>query len=279
MANIDKNINKIKRRNKIIIIGIISILVIAFIALGVTFKIKSDKEQVKAEVESMNLLAKKEAEDSEVKVNNDNNKVNSNENKESTSTLDSKGKYKNDYNNYESSKNLENDKQVKEKKDDKEVNNNEVNKVNKVEENLKAEKVYTSTVLYDQTGANYDPSNLNDGKSNTIWAEGVMGPGIGEFMTIDFNKERLVKKLYIINGSAKSQRLYYANNRIKTVRVDFQNGDFRDVELKDGELGEQEIDLGDGEKTSYVRFIILSVYNGNKYDDTCVSELKAVGYN
>lgn len=275
MAKIDKNINKIKKRNRILITGIISIVVIVAIVLGVTFKIKSDKEQAKAEAESMNLLAKKEAEDSEIKVSKDNNKVNGNEIKDNTYNLDSKDKEKNDYNNYESSKSLENNKQAK---DDKEINNDENHNVNKVEENLKVEKIYVSSTLQDQTGANYDQSNLIDGRSNTIWAEGAEGPGIEQFIRVDFNKNKVVKKLYIINGSAKSKRLYYANNRVRILRLDFGDGEIKDFKLQDGVMGEQEINLGKGIETPYVGMTIYDVYYGNKYNDTCISEVRAVGY-
>ncbi|MBY0753942.1 hypothetical protein K5V21_00600 [Clostridium sardiniense] len=275
MAKIDKNINKIKKRNRILITGIISIIVIVSIVLGVTFKIKSDKEQAKAESESMNLLAKKEAEDNEIKVSKDNNKVNGNEIKDNTYNLDSKYKEKKDYNNYESYKNLENNKQAKYNK---EVNNDEDHNVNKVEENLKVEKIYVSSTLQDQTGANYDPSNLIDGRSNTIWAEGAEGPGIEQFIRIDFNKNKVVKKLYIINGSAKSKRLYYANNRVRILRLDFGDGEIKDFKLQDDVMGEQEINLGKGIETPYVGMTIYDVYQGNKYNDTCISEIRAVGY-
>lgn len=275
MAKIDKNINKIKKRNRILITGIISIVVIVSIVLGVTFKIKNDKEQAKAEAESMNLLAKRESEDNEGKVSKDNSKVNDvngTEIKDNTYNLDIKD---NDYNINKSNKSLENNKQAK---DDKEINNDEDNNVNKVEENLKVEKIYVSSTLQDQTGANYDPSNLIDGRSNTIWAEGAEGPGIEQFIRIDFNKNKVVKKLYIINGSAKSKRLYYANNRVKILRLDFGDGEIKDFKLQDDVMGEQEINLGKGIETPYVGMTIYDVYQGNKYNDTCISEIRAVGY-
>lgn len=275
MAKIDKNINKIKKRNRILITGIISIVVIVAIVLGVTFKIKSDKEQAKAEAESMNLLAKRESEDNEGKVSKDNSKVNDvngTEIKDNTYNLDIKD---NDYNINKSNKSLENNKQAK---DDKEINNDEDNNVNKVEENLKVEKIYVSSTLQDQTGANYDPSNLIDGRSNTIWAEGAEGPGIEQFIRIDFNKNKVVKKLYIINGSAKSKRLYYANNRVRILRLDFGDGEIKDFKLQDDVMGEQEINLGKGIETPYVGMTIYDVYQGNKYNDTCISEIRAVGY-
>ena len=139
-------------------------------------------------------------------------------------------------------------------------------------------KVYASSVLEDGTGVDYSPYNLIDRKSNTIWAEGTEGPGIEQFIRIDFNKDKVVKKLYIINGSAKSERLYYDNNRVRVLRLDFGDGEIKDFELKDGVMGEQEIDLGKGIKTPYVGMTIYDVYYGNKYDDTCISEIRAVGY-
>ena len=155
---------------------------------------------------------------------------------------------------------------------------NKENNKDTLDRTLPIYKVYASSVLEDGTGVDYSPYNLIDRKSNTIWAEGIEGPGIEQFIRIDFNKDKVVKKLYIINGSAKSERLYYANNRVRVLRLDFGDGEIKDFKLQDGVMGEQEIDLGKGIKTPYVGMTIYDVYYGNKYDDTCISEIRAVGY-
>ncbi|MBS6007249.1 MAG: hypothetical protein KIB43_09845 [Clostridium baratii] len=171
----------------------------------------------------------------------------------------------------------DNDSNIKENEENKKAKE-KTKKENSLDRTLPIYKVYASSVLEDGTGVDYSPYNLIDRKSNTIWAEGAEGPGIEQFIRIDFNKDKVVKKLYIINGSAKSERLYYANNRVRVLRLDFGDGEIKDFELQDGVMGEQEIDLGKGIKTPYVGMTIYDVYYGNKYDDTCISEIRAVGY-
>ncbi|WP_338627181.1 hypothetical protein QJR52_01705 [Clostridium baratii] len=181
---------------------------------------------------------------------------------------------KGDDNNEEKTNDISKDASNKSKEAEKSKKNDE----DSLDRPLPIYKVYASSVLEDGTGVNYSPYNLIDRKSNTIWAEGAEGPGIEQFIRIDFNKDKVVKKLYIINGSAKSERLYYANNRVRVLRLDFGDGEIKDFKLQDGVMGEQEIDLGKGIKTPYVGMTIYDVYYGNKYDDTCISEIRAVGY-
>lgn len=241
---------KISTKTKKIVAIIIVVLCVITIASELTIEIINNKAKIKAEEEIKKSLAKGDDKDNNLKTNEENNK-----DEEKT----------NDISKDDSSKSKDTDKS---KKKDGET----------LGRPLPIYKVYASSVLEDGTGVDYSPYNLIDRKSNTIWAEGAEGPGVEEFIRIDFNKDKIVKKLYIINGSAKSERLYYANNRVRVLRLDFGDGEIKDFELQDGVMGEQEIDLGKGIKTPYVGMTIYDVYYGNKYDDTCISEIRAVGY-
>ncbi|MGV3073747.1 NADase-type glycan-binding domain-containing protein [Clostridium baratii] len=240
---------KISTKIKKIVAIIIVVLCVITIASELTIEMISNKAKIKAEEEVKKSLSKGEDKD-KPNANEENNK-----DEEKTNSIS-----KDDSNNPKETE--------KSKKKDKDS----------LDRTLPIYKVYASSVLEDGTGVDYSPYNLIDRKSNTIWAEGIEGPGIEQFIRIDFNKNKVVKKLYIINGSAKSERLYYANNRVRVLRLDFGDGEIKDFELKDGVMGEQEIDLGKGIKTPYVGMTIYDVYYGNKYDDTCISEIRAVGY-
>lgn len=240
---------KISTKTKKIVAIIIVVLCVITIASELTIEMISNKAKIKAEEEIKKSLAKGDDKD-KPKASEENNK-----DEEKTNSIS-----KDDSNNLKETE--------KSKKKDEDTLNR----------TLPIYKVYASSVLEDGTGVDYSPYNLIDRKSNTIWAEGAEGPGIEQFIRIDFNKDKVVKKLYIINGSAKSERLYYANNRVRVLRLDFGDGEIKDFELQDGVMGEQEIDLGNGIKTPYVGMTIYDVYYGNKYDDTCISEIRAVGY-
>lgn len=241
---------KISTKTKKIVAIIIVVLCVITIASELTIEMINNKDKIKAEEELKKSLAKGDDNDNNLKENEENKKTE---------------KKTNDISKDDSNKSKEIEKPKKK----------EENSLNRT---LPIYKVYASSVLEDGTGVDYSPYNLIDRKSNTIWAEGAEGPGIEQFIRIDFNKDKLVKKLYIINGSAKSERLYYDNNRVRVLRLDFGDGEIKDFELQDGVMGEQEIDLGKGIKTPYVGMTIYDVYYGNKYDDTCISEIRAVGY-
>lgn len=245
VKEIDNIIENIKRKNNRRIKTIIGIIIVCLIGTGISFKILNDKKEAKLQAAKMKEENEKLQEKQLLEKQNEAKKDNENsDNNEASSNSESKAV---------------------------------VSDATKDEKNLVVDQVMASSMLNDNTGTDYTPGNIVDGKNNTIWAEGVDGSGVDENIILRFDKDKIVKKIFIINGSAKSEKLYYANNRVREVRLDFSNGESKIVNLNDGILGEQEIDLGEGIKTSYIKVTILSVYSGEKYDDTCISEIRIVG--
>lgn len=125
----------------------------------------------------------------------------------------------------------------------------------------------------------YNVMKIDDGNEDTVWVEGVKGPGIGEWIKmwhINWTREKkycVVNAVWIKNGYMKNKELYYANNRVKKLRIEFSEGEQKVVELKDGVLDYQKIKLGEI-KTKWIKVVIIDVYKGSKYDDTCISELE-----
>ena len=123
----------------------------------------------------------------------------------------------------------------------------------------------------------YPPENLSSDKINPPWAEGADGDGIGEWITFYFNYES--RSFYIFNGyfDPKFPDLYTRNNRIKRIRLEAyseQNRTFEtfkyshEFDLEDTpQIQKLEIPIG----YKYFKMVILGVYKGTHYEDTCLS--------
>lgn len=133
-----------------------------------------------------------------------------------------------------------------------------------------------------QGGTKYTPENLIDHNESTPWVEGSEGDGISEWVKFENTRvvngknvamTEYVKGMYICNGYGKTEELYYSNNRVKEIRIEFSNGKSITAKLEDGDKFPQKIDFGEYIETDAIKITILGVYKGNKFDDTCISEI------
>jgi len=85
-----------------------------------------------------------------------------------------------------------------------------------------------------------------------------------------------LKGIKIINGYAKNKEIYKANNRVKTVEVILSDGTSYTFDLKDNTLDFQMLDFGEAKETRDVTIKILDIYEGSKYNDTCISEIQLI---
>ncbi|MCB1515754.1 MAG: hypothetical protein H6876_06600 [Hyphomicrobiaceae bacterium] len=134
-----------------------------------------------------------------------------------------------------------------------------------------------SSVLEPQYGFTYRPKNLVDTDLKTAWVEGKTGHGEGESLVVELNGQRTVTAIQVMNGYHKNERLFLANSRVHLAELQFSNGDMRQISLADAP-GLQTIDVGRQEAT-WVRFTIRSVYAGDKYKDTAITEFRVVTAN
>ena len=128
----------------------------------------------------------------------------------------------------------------------------------------------------------YDARNLVDGNLGTVWVEGVKGLGVGEWVEYSFISvtpdSRHDGSWAFFNGYNSSEALFKANARVKKLRVSYNGRDIADVEVLDVR-SMQLFDLGtlpefnQMKKGDKVRFKILEVYPGTKYEDTVITEL------
>jgi hypothetical protein len=123
----------------------------------------------------------------------------------------------------------------------------------------------------------YPPENLSSGQLNPPWVEGVKGDGIGEWITFYYTEES--RSFYIFNGyyDPKYPYLFTKNNRIKRFKLEAYSDYNRTEETfrysQEFELEDtpqiQKVEIPRGYK--YFKMIILDVYKGTHYEDTCLS--------
>jgi hypothetical protein len=142
------------------------------------------------------------------------------------------------------------------------------------------ERYCVSSVLPRDSKVNqfyYGPDKLFDHEDKTAWVEGVDGQGIGEWIVVEFDRLRVVKEIQINNGYNKDGDLYRKNSRVKEMKVEFSERERRKVVLKDtGTPQPVALPKDQPLKAHWIRFTIESVYPGDKWDDTAISELHIV---
>ncbi len=138
------------------------------------------------------------------------------------------------------------------------------------------DSVTASSRLPNQGKNNYDPGNAHDLSYETAWVEGVSGSGTGEYLVYHFKEEtNPIKEIIVINGYVKSQQAWENNARVEKLKVYVNGQPFAILELED-QRAEQtfKINAIDGNKKGWtIRFEILEVYPGKKYEDAAITEI------
>ena len=116
----------------------------------------------------------------------------------------------------------------------------------------------------------YFAANAIDGKRATAWIEGADGPGIGEWIRFDFDREINLHRILWQPGYFKSPAIWNQNNRLATVRAEFSDGTSRELTFAD-RMDSQKMDVG-AVRTRWVKFVITAVHYGSD-PDTAVSEV------
>ncbi|MDO4695509.1 hypothetical protein [Porphyromonas sp.] len=146
--------------------------------------------------------------------------------------------------------------------------------------------VTASSHLKAQGSINYLPDNAHDLNYKNAWAEGVPGYGIGEYLlyTFDATAPR-INQIIVVNGYVKSKTAWENNSRVKKLKVYINNKPYAILNLKDIR-GSQTFDvepIGNTPRENEeemqkkgdwtMKFEILEVYKGAKYDDVIISEI------
>lgn len=116
----------------------------------------------------------------------------------------------------------------------------------------------------------YSAGNLANRNVDEPWVEDAKGNGIGESITLYTNG----RYLYYLGGYVSYDKpyLYERNSRPKTIKISFLDDKSKEdmiVNLNDTP-NPQKIDFG-SRLTEKIKIEILDVYEGTKYQDTCIN--------
>ena len=127
-------------------------------------------------------------------------------------------------------------------------------------------------------GVSYKAKFANDLSYKTAWVEGKKDEGIGEYLEYYFkNDSPRITEIIISNGYMKSEETWKNNNRVKKLKLYVNGVPFGILNLKDSRT-DQYFEVGTlGHNKNgtdlILKFEILEVYKGNKYNDTAITEI------
>ena len=127
-------------------------------------------------------------------------------------------------------------------------------------------------------GDSYKAEFANDLSYKTAWVEGKKDEGIGEYLEYYFkNDSPRITEIIISNGYMKSEETWKNNNRVKKLKLYVNAVPFGVLNLKDSRT-DQYFEVGTlGHNKNgtdlILKFEILEVYKGNKYNDTAITEI------
>ncbi len=143
-------------------------------------------------------------------------------------------------------------------------------------------KQKASSFLASQSGNTYHASNAHDFDLRTAWVEGVRGCGIGEY--IEYYFEALsprITEIRVYNGYYKSEKAWEDNSRIKKFKLYINNKPYAILELQNTRTVQkfkvEPLQSKVKNKDLVLKFEILEVFEGKKWDDVAVSEINFDG--
>lgn len=131
----------------------------------------------------------------------------------------------------------------------------------------------TSSIV--QEGYNNKAEVAVDGQEVTSWQEGVAGDGIGEGVWFNLDKNYEIKYLSFKLGNWRDQKNYDENNRPSKLRI--RIGDFSTSIEFPNSKEEFYVELSEAYSASVVDVHIEAVYEGTRWDDTCIAEIGIYG--
>ncbi|MDA9809388.1 hypothetical protein N9C59_03625 [Flavobacteriales bacterium] len=147
-------------------------------------------------------------------------------------------------------------------------------------------EVTASSYLKSQGSNNYKPKNAHDLNYKNAWVEGTSGYGIGEFLMYKFSATSpRITEIIVVNGYVKSESAYRNNSRVKKLKVYLNDKPYVILNLEDkianqgfkvepiGNSDRQDWDVLKTKPEWALKFEILEVYKGLKYDDVVISEI------
>lgn len=138
------------------------------------------------------------------------------------------------------------------------------------------DSVTASSALADR----YAAEKAHDFSIVTAWVEGVVDNGEGEYLRYSFPGTcPRITTVLIHNGYVKNWEVWYDNARVKRLLMYYNDEPYAILNLQDT-MGLQSFDVGvlgyedkDSAPAWSIKFEILEVYPGKKYEDTAITEI------
>jgi hypothetical protein len=132
-----------------------------------------------------------------------------------------------------------------------------------------------SSILPPSRVAQYGPEMAIDGAGGTAWVENASGYGVGEWIELHFGAPRRVTALEFRNGYNKGAR-FQENGRLRSLTATFSTGETRTFSLADHPSAQRVTFAGISAQS--VRLTINSVYEGSRWEDTALGDVRVIGY-
>lgn len=140
-----------------------------------------------------------------------------------------------------------------------------------------------SSTLSAQKNIRYAAELAHDFNITTAWVDGNPDYGVGEYLEYSFDMTTIkehhelgITKIIIANGYKKSKKIWQENSRVKKLKLYVDNKPFAHLELLDS-YEFQTVAIGKlmlpQQHVMTLRFEIVEVYPGTKYQDTAITEL------
>lgn len=138
------------------------------------------------------------------------------------------------------------------------------------------DSITASSALADR----YAAEKAHDFSIVTAWVEGVEGNGEGEYLRYSFPGTcPRITTVLIHNGYVKNWEVWRDNARVKRLLMYYNDEPYAILNLQDT-MGLQSFDVGvlgyedrDSAPAWSIKFEILEVYPGKKYEDTAITEI------
>ena len=251
--------NRLDKRKSFILVCII---IVAMFAIGAFFFIKVH-EPKKNQWE--NALEKQEKRNNDTVISKENGKQQDIKSKDDYMSDDSQD------DNTENEINMENEDSEEES----------ITQLSNIPTDISVDIAASSTL----SNGDYDVLNLMDGDPDTAWVEGVEGVGIGENITFYLLNDTTVYGLSILPGYLKNEKVYYNNGVPERLKIKADTGYEEIIDISDyfpdfnnPENSMINIDFSEPIDATEINVEILSATAGEKYEDTCISEMYIYTY-